>query len=79
MRQSSRARRLTGWLLTAIGYVPGAAGGQTEGVLSGIFAIATLIPALGFALLALILGLWYPLHKRQVDENVEILRRKRNP
>lgn len=70
---------LSGWLLTAIGYVPGAAGGQTEGVLSGIFAIATLIPALGFALLALILGLWYPLHKQQVDENVEILRRKRNP
>ena len=68
---------LSGWLLTMIGYVPGAAGGQTENVLSGIFAIATLVPALGFALLALILGLWYPLHKRRVDENAALLKDRR--
>ena len=70
---------LTGWLLTAIGYIPGAAGGQTQGVLSGIFAIATLVPALGFALLALILWLWYPLHKKRVEENVALLKAKRHP
>ena len=69
---------LSGWLLTAIGYVPAAAGGQTEGVLSGIFAIATLVPALGFALLALILGLWYPLHKKQADENAVLLKSRRS-
>jgi len=68
---------LSGWLLTLIGYVPGAAGGQTEGVLSGIFAIATLVPALGFALLALILWLWYPLHKKQVNENAALLKARR--
>lgn len=68
---------LTGWLLTAIGYVSGADGGQTPQVLDGIFAITTLVPALGFALLALVLGLWYPLHKRQVAENVARLREKR--
>ena len=68
---------LSGWLLTMIGYIPGAAGGQTENVLSGIFAIATLVPAAGFALLALVLGLWYPLHKKQVEENVALLRRKK--
>ena len=65
---------LSGWLLTMIGYVPGAAGGQTESVLSGIFAIATLVPAAGVALLALVLWLWYPLHKRQVEENTAILK-----
>jgi GPH family glycoside/pentoside/hexuronide:cation symporter len=65
---------LSGWLLTMIGYVPGAAGGQTEGVLSGIFAIATLVPALGFALLALILGLWYPLKKKQTEINAALLK-----
>ena len=67
---------LSGWLLAAIGYIPGAAGGQTEGVLAGIFAIATLVPALGFLLLALILGLWYPLHKKQVNENAALLKKR---
>ena len=64
----------TGWLLTAIGYVPGAQSGQTPEVLSGIFSIATLVPAVGFALLSLVLWLWYPLHKRRVEENVSKLR-----
>ena len=64
----------TGWLLTAIGYVPGAQSGQTPEVLSGIFSIATLVPAVGFALLSLVLWLWYPLHRRRVEENVSKLR-----
>jgi GPH family glycoside/pentoside/hexuronide:cation symporter len=68
------AAAVTGWLLTAIGYVPGSLNGQTSEVLSGIFSIATLVPALGFSLLALILWLWYPLHKNKVTENVEKLR-----
>ena len=71
------AAGVTGWLLTAIGYVPGAAG-QTQEVLSGIFTIATLVPAAGFILLALTLWLWYPLHKNRVTENVEKLRALRN-
>ena len=66
---------LTGWLLTAIGYVPGALG-QTPEVLSGIFTISTLVPALGFGLLAAVLGLWYPLHRRQVESNVAALKRR---
>ena len=68
----------TGWLLDAIGYMPGAASGQTSGVLDGIFAIATLVPALGFAALALVLWFYYPLHKKQVEENVRILRERHN-
>jgi len=67
----------SGWLLTLIGYVPGSAFGQTQTVLSGIFAISTLVPALGFALLAAVLFLWYPLRRRRVEENVAILRRMR--
>ena len=66
---------LTGWLLTAIGYVPGALG-QTPEVLSGIFTISPLVPALGFGLLAAVLGLWYPLHRRQVESNVAALKRR---
>jgi len=68
---------MTGWLLTVIGYVNGSAAGQPQAVLSGIFAIATLVPALGFALLAAILWLWYPLHKRQAEENAALLKARR--
>ena len=67
---------LSGWLLTLTGYVPGAGGSQTPEVLHGIFAISTLVPGVGFALLALVLALWYPLHKKQVDENVARLQEK---
>ncbi len=67
---------VTGWLLTMIGYVPGSAT-QTEGVLGGIFAIATLVPGVGFALLAAVLWFWYPLRKKRVEENVALLAKKR--
>lgn len=70
---------LSGWLLEGIGYDSGAASaglGQSETVLSGIFSISTLVPALGFTLLGLVLWFWYPLHKKQVDENVAALKRK---
>ena len=66
---------VSGWLLTLIGYMPGSAV-QTEGVLRGVFAIATLMPAIALGLLALVLALWYPLHKRQVEENVARLKEK---
>lgn len=73
------AAGLSGWLLEGIGYnAEAAAAGQvqTPEVLSGIFNISTLIPALGFALLAIVLWFWYPLHKKQVDANVEALKEK---
>ena len=65
---------LSGALLTLIGYTQETA--FDEGVKNGIFNISTLVPALGFALLALILWLWYPLNKARVNENVEELRRR---
>ena len=73
------AAGLSGWLLTGIGYSSQAAAAgqvQTPEVLSGIFNISTLLPALGFVLLALVLWLWYPLHKKQVDANVAALKEK---
>ncbi len=67
---------LTGALLTAIGYSEATAFEPT--VLRGIYDISTLVPALGFALLSVILWFWYPLHKRRVNENVNILKKRHN-
>ncbi len=69
----------SGWLLTAIGYDEASAASgrpQTPEVLNGIFNISTLVPAVGFAALGLVLWFWYPLHKKQVDENVAALKEK---
>jgi len=68
------AAGLTGTMLTAIGYTDTTA--FEEPVRNGIFNISTLIPAIGFILLAFILWFWYPLHKPQVEANVEALREK---
>lgn len=73
------AAGLSGWLLELIGYDSKAAAAglvQSESVLTGIFNLSTLIPAVGFGLLALVLWFWYPLHKKQVNENVEALAKK---
>ena len=73
------AAGLSGWLLTGIGYNENAISqgvSQTKEVLAGIFNISTLVPAVGFLLLGLVLWFWYPLHKKQVDENVAILKEK---
>ena len=63
---------LSGVLLDMVGYSQ-----QTQfetDVVNGIFNITTLVPAIGFIVLGLVLYFWYPLHKKQVDENVEKLR-----
>ncbi len=65
---------LSGILLSLIGYSQESA--FDEGVLRGIFNISTLLPAIGFGALALVLWFWYPLKKREVERNVEILRKK---
>ncbi len=68
------AAGLSGALLSVIGYSDQTA--FLPSVLDGIYNISTLVPALGFGLLALILWFWYPLHKKKVEENVSILREK---
>ena len=63
---------LSGVLLDMVGYSQ-----QTQfdtDVVNGIFNITTLVPAIGFIVLGLVLYFLYPLHKKQVDENVEKLR-----
>lgn len=73
------AAGLTGFLLELIGYNTSAA---TEGalqsslVLEGIFNISVIVPAIGFLLLGIILWVWYPLHKKQVEKNVAFLAEK---
>lgn len=74
------AAGVSGGLLTAIGYDEGVAIeglGQSAEVLRGIFDISTLVPGIGFTLLGLVLWFWYPLHKKQVDENVRRLKERR--
>ena len=64
----------SGILLSAIGYSSATA--FEPRVLEGIFSISTFLPAIGFGALALVLWFWYPLHKKEVEKNVEILREK---
>lgn len=70
------AAGLTGVFLTLIGYEKVEGSPLTEGVKNGIFNISTVVPAIGFLLLSLVLWFWYPLHKKQVEENVRILKEK---
>ena len=65
-----------GWALEIIGY-ESAATVQTEGVLSGLYATATIIPAIGFFAVAVLLWFVYPLNKKLVEKNVAILEEKR--
>ena len=70
------AAGLTGLFLTYIGYEKTDGIPIGESVKNGIFDISTLIPAIGFFLLALVLWFWYPLHKNAVDKNVAFLKKK---
>ena len=65
---------ISGILLTLVGYSQETA--FDRDVLDGIFNISTLVPAIGFGALALVLWFWYPLHKKEVEKNVDILREK---
>ena len=69
------AAGLSGALLSAIGYTQQTA--FDPQVTEGIFSISTLAPALGLLALAAILRWWYPLRKKQVEENVAALKQRR--
>ena len=73
------AAGVSGYLLEAIGYVVAKEGEvvvQTQAVKDGIYNISTIVPAIGFLALGLVLWFWYPLHKKQVDANVATLKVK---
>lgn len=65
---------LVGGLLTLVGYEQSTA--FDPAVKEGIFDIATLVPAVAFLLLSIVLWFWYPLHKKQVDHVVSVLKEK---
>lgn len=70
------ASAMGGWSLSLIGYVEGAAK-QTEAVTDGIYNIATVIPAVLYIIVGLVLAFVYTLNKKKVLENVEILKARR--
>jgi GPH family glycoside/pentoside/hexuronide:cation symporter len=70
------AAGLAGFFLSAIGYEKIEGATLPQSVKDGIFNISTIVPAIGFALLALVLWFWYPLHKKEVNKNVAILKEK---
>lgn len=74
------AAGLGGWILSAIGYVSSAAGEvvvQTEAVRSSIYTCMTLLPAVLYIVAFLLMFFFYPLGKKQVDENTRILEERR--
>ena len=70
------ASAMGAWSLSLIGYVEGAAK-QTDAVNNGIYNIATLIPAILYVVVGLVLAFVYTLNKKKVLENVEFLKAKR--
>lgn len=71
---------VSGFALSMIGYKSAAAGQvvqQTQQALDGIYNISTLVPAVGYLTVMLLLLFAYPLGKKQVEENVAILRKRR--
>lgn len=71
------ASALGGWSIALIGYAEGAAS-QTAAVNNGIYTIATLIPAILYAVVGIALIFVYNLNKAKVLENVEILKARKS-
>lgn len=67
----------TGWALSAIGYSE-ISPAQTIEVANRIYIIDTLIPSLLFFVVAAILLFLYPLNKKAVEENTNILKERHN-
>lgn len=71
------ASALGGWSLAWIGYVEGSVTGQAPEVLSGIYAIATVVPAILYIIVGATLLFVYPLNKKKVLENTEVLKNRK--
>lgn len=67
---------LSGFALAAIGFVEGAPK-QTEAVKEGIYNLANFVPGILYIVVALILVFLYPLSKKVVNQNSEILAKRR--
>ncbi|MDR0483757.1 MAG: MFS transporter [Alphaproteobacteria bacterium] len=64
-------------IFAIIGFVPSTNGGaeQSDSVIRGIYLLATGIPTFCAIAAAIVLAFWYPLNKKRMNENIEILRR----
>lgn len=71
------ASALGGWSLAWIGYAEGSTVGQQPAVLQGIYNIATLVPTILYVIVGVCLIFIYPLNKKKVQENTEILKERR--
>lgn len=66
---------VTGFLLNIIGYSQQTA--FDPQVTNGIYNITCLVPAVGYILLSVVLWLFYPLDKKRINENAQLLKEKR--
>lgn len=66
-----------GFALTAIGYVSDAPS-QTPQVADRIYTVATLIPGICYLIVFFIMQFGYPLNRRIVEQNAEILKNRRD-
>lgn len=73
---SALSSGVSGLMLTIIGY-DSAPDKFAPGLTDGIYNISCIVPLVGFALMALIVGGLYPLNKKRVDDNVAILKQRR--
>ena len=74
------ASALGGWSLGWIGYQAyeeGAWVAQTEAVKTGIYNIATLVPMILYILVGVCLFVVYPLSKKKVEQNAQLLKERR--
>ena len=71
------ASALGGWSLSWIGYAEASMSGQSEAVKNGIYNIATLVPMILYLAVGICLVVIYPLSKKKVNENTEVLKLKR--
>ena len=71
------ASALGGWSLAWIGYAEGSVTGQTSEVLSGIYCIATAVPAILYIIVGVTLLVVYPLNKKKVLENTDTLKSRK--
>lgn len=71
------ASALGGWSLAWIGYAEGSVTAQTPEVLNGIYCIATLVPAILYIIVGATLLFVYPLNKKKVLENTDVLKSRK--
>ena len=70
------ASGLGGWMLALIGYVEGAPT-QTTAVINNMYNISTLLPVCLYVVVILALTFIYTLNKKKVEENIAILKARR--